>query len=882
MSDSHDSLTPDRRLAPSAAIKPALPRRVSMTHLVHRRRLHLRLSEGTTVDHDPRGKVVVVSGPAGAGKTSLLADWGAALDREHAWIDIVESDNNSIVLCQSLHQAMTSAPDVTIDLPPPRPSTTASNYIGQLCSAIAATECSLLLVLDDVHHLHDGLAVAALDQLLAQMPPNLSIVLAARYEPPLTLHTLALEGRLTRLEAADLAFDFHETRALVEQYDLDMEPEHLALIEQTTQGWGALIRLAAQYIAEREDRDQALHEFTHTPRPVSDFLVGEVLAALSDRLQIFLMSTAVVDSFHTELADTLVDGYDAGAQLDRLLKQNFPLIHRHDADHATWYSYHPLLREHLRAEMNRVDKSKYLHLQLRAAAWYESHHLDLAAFDHVLDAADGQTEEFLERRGLGIILDGRGQELIGRLERIPAEVAESTVVRLLHAAAALAGRESAAAEVYLEFAEQAAIIGPTQRVLLIALQLETARTLDDSAYRTLSGRLAHALPTGHPDIDAYSRFQLAATLAYEGSFAEAQSEFRRAIAAAQLRGRSLLIVDALGNLSITAGLDGDLDAMGAHATTGLDYADAHHLAQAPELAFIAAGSILATYLRGQEIPAETAAILGHFGDTNSPAAEWPYGVHALIVFELHRFDTAGEDRRIHAVRLRDAAMDASGSRAWKTFTLALLPLVVNVFLDIGELDWAKKLVDSVIAQHGPSGGTHLARACIHLAAGQLPQARTALLAAHTANATSLAHPIYQAVVEARLELATGNANQAMSALTAALAMAEPGATIRPFLGYATTLRPAIDNFSGHFGDLEDFAQHLRGHLATSESAPTLLTPSEQKILRQLASGDTTDAIAAELFVSVNTVKTHLRGIYRKFDVNTRRAAVRVGRRHGLV
>ncbi|MEA1798740.1 MULTISPECIES: response regulator transcription factor [Rhodococcus] len=81
---------------------------------------------------------------------------------------------------------------------------------------------------------------------------------------------------------------------------------------------------------------------------------------------------------------------------------------------------------------------------------------------------------------------------------------------------------------------------------------------------------------------------------------------------------------------------------------------------------------------------------------------------------------------------------------------------------------------------------------------------------------------------------------------------------------------------------EDFARHARTSLVTPEPPPALLTHSEQKVLPKLTSGDTTEAIAADLFVSVNTVKTHLRGIYRKFDVNTRRDAVLVARRYGLV
>ncbi len=878
MSDAHGALTPAHSLVPSADAMSSPVSHLSTANLVRRERLHNRLTNAAITDPDAHGKVVIVSAPAGAGKTSLLAQWVAALDTAHVWIGLVEHENNSILLCQTLHNAVAGTDEFNVDLPPPRPSTIAETYIEQLCAAIAVNERALVLILDDVHHLHDGLALAALDHLLTHAPPRLSIIMAARYEPPLTLHTVALESRLTRLDATDLAFDIHEIRTLVEQYDIDIKPHHLALIEQTTQGWAALIRLAAQYIAERDDVPQALHEFTHTPRPVSDFLVGEVLAALSDPVQNFLKSTSVVESFHTELADTLVRGSDASAQLDTLLRRNFPLIHRHDAHHTTWYSYHPLLREHLRAEMYRTDKEAYLHLHLRAAAWYESHHLDLAALDHVLDVPDGDTEEFLERRGLGIILDGYGQELVGKLERSPTEVAESTVVKLLHAAEALSTNDPTAAAVYLEFAEQAELLDSDHRALLVALKLEMTRMLDDpQTRRSLAAQLTETPPTGHPDIDAYTHLQLGTALAYEGTFDEAQVEFRRAIAAAQLRGRNLLILNALGNAAITAGLAGDLEAMRRYSTSGLTYAADHDLTASPEVALSTAASLLSAYLNGQEISSPPTAI-----EDCTDYTDAPYDAHALMVFELYRFDTADEGRRMHASRMRAAATGVLASHTWQTLTEALVPLVVNAFLDIGEVDWAKKLVSDVLAQNASSGGAHAARASIHLAIGNLTQARSDLRTAEAANSPSLAQPIYRTVLETSIELAAGNRNHAFSALSTALSTAEPCRTIRPFLGYAEILRPAFETFRGHFGDLDDFAGQLRELLTVPEPPPPLLTRSEQKVLQQLTSGDTTEAIAGDLFVSVNTVKTHLRGIYRKFGVNTRRDAIRVGRRHGLV
>ena len=132
------------------------------------------------------------------------------------------------------------------------------------------------LILDDVHTLHDPCrSVSSIGY--SHDPGNLSIIVAARYEPPLTWHRLALDGQLTRFASTDLAFDRSEITAIFGEYDITLRDDGLAIVENFTKGWGAVVRLTAAFLAGRSDIGDALNEFTHTPRPIANFLVDEVL-----------------------------------------------------------------------------------------------------------------------------------------------------------------------------------------------------------------------------------------------------------------------------------------------------------------------------------------------------------------------------------------------------------------------------------------------------------------------------------------------------------------------------------------------------------------------------------------------------------------------------
>lgn len=843
----------------------------AISNVISRPRLHRKLS----AVHHARA-VNLLCAPAGAGKTLLLADWARKqAPAAVSWLTLAERENNAQVLCTSLAEALaTHVEPVACGAP-------TQFWHSRFMKAIESSGKSITLILDDVHALHDPMSISTLDQVLADAPPNLTIVIAARYEPPLTWHRLALDGRLTRFEAHDLAFDSDEISVLLGEYDIKLDQRQLALIESFTKGWGAVVRLAATYLAGRGDTADAVDEFTHTPRPVADFLVDEVLAALPTHLTNFMLKTSVAEAFSVDLAEAITDE-DAVTEIDTLIQFNLPLTRTDSTDRTTWFSYHPLLREHLRAEFRRVDQNERIRAHHEAATWFEAHQYELEALE--LEASIGDPERiiaFLDRCGLGLVLDGYGSDLTRILESVPTLVSESPCTRMLLAASALHSGDVTTARTYLNFLETASS-GLDRDPLFCALKLQALYA--GAEFDTAFAGHAERQRSTHSDIEAFAHLQTATGYFLDRNFERASTEYTEAAALGMLRGRSSLVLRALTGIGFSAAMNGDIEAMIAHITHALTYAGEHNLMGTAEYELATSVAALGTYLcSSPDLPyriptienCRQADVLG----VSMPAFGW----HSVITFGLCRLD-ASDDRRSTAADIRDAMIKAIELGTFPIATSALLPTVVSVCLSVGELEWANRLIHDASQHFGTTTETHLALSSLRLAGGKLTEAQAELTAAvESPERPLLAHGVYTSVLQSVIHSANHEPRKAFRSLHDALRAAEHGNLLRPFLDYGRALRGILDDFTGHFGDQELFAEHVRSHLQPHELAiAPILTPGEYTVLRELASGDTTESIAETLFLSVNTIKTHLRGIYRKLDVSNRRDALKAARRGGLI
>ncbi|HEX3306767.1 MAG TPA: hypothetical protein VHS32_11020, partial [Streptosporangiaceae bacterium] len=360
--------------------------------LVPRPRLLTRLDGGLEA-----GRCSLLSAPAGAGKTSLLAAWLAQLDRPVAWLTLDERDQDPhqvlrylVAALQTIAPASGRAALAWLEAPRPPP---AEVVVTVLVNDLAALPRPGLLVLDDYHLVRTPEVHAAVAFLLEHLPPGLHLVIASREDPPLPLPRLRARRQLTEVRAADLGFSVEEAAALLASgMGLRLEEAQVAALVDRTEGWAAGLQLAGLALRDRPDPAAFVTAFAGGHRLVADYLMAEVLDRQPAPTRRFLLATSVLDRLCTPLCDALLAADapgDTQERLEELERANLFLVPLDDE--RVWYRYHHLFADALRARLAReagADAAAAFHR--RASAWFGREGLLPEAIDHALagDAAE--------------------------------------------------------------------------------------------------------------------------------------------------------------------------------------------------------------------------------------------------------------------------------------------------------------------------------------------------------------------------------------------------------------------------------------------------------------------------------------------------------------
>lgn len=363
--------------------KIAVP--LSHTCLVARPRLTAQLAgEGG-------GRVLLISAPAGFGKTTLLAGWAMQQNGRIAWLSLDEGDNDLARFWRYVIAALqAAAPTLSIELA----DFTAASWeslltqlINELTAVIPADD-PLTLVLDDYYLIHTNTIHQSLSFLLYHQPRSLHVVILTRADPPLALARLRVQGRLWELRAADLRF----TLAEMEAFFSCTLPFALSLAAKKTlaeriEGWAAGLQLAALSMRHlvANDVESFVKGFSGAERYVFNYLLEEVLQQQPARIQTFLLHTSVLRTLTPGLC-TAVTGYeDAREILVRLAQENLFVLPLDET--GQWYRYHHLFASALRSRLEQTEPALVQELRHRAAAWYAAQGSGDAIPSHLLSAA---------------------------------------------------------------------------------------------------------------------------------------------------------------------------------------------------------------------------------------------------------------------------------------------------------------------------------------------------------------------------------------------------------------------------------------------------------------------------------------------------------------
>ena len=406
--------------------------------LVPRPRLTERLNEGLA-----RG-LVLVCGPAGYGKTVLLADWARHSQLPAAWLSLDAGDNDPARFWRHAVAALDRARPgigerVAPLLGPPAPSSF-QGLVTALINELAAQPDEALLVLDDYHVIGAQPVHESLAFLLEHRPAGVHLVLASRSDPPLALARLRARGQLAELRAAELRFTSGEAATLLRHVaarsGLALPDAVAAALAARTEGWAAGLQLAGLSLRGQDDVTGFVAAFTGSHRYVLDYLAEEVLERQDEQVRIFLLETSVLDRLSGPLCDAVTGREGSQALLEEAERAGLFLIPLDEV--RGWWRYHHLFADLLRARLQEEQPGRVPDLHRNAAAWYEHHGLADDAIGHAAAAGEMLWAARIIEQHFDMVYDRGEAATIHRwLSVLPAEVVRSRP-RLLLAQALMA------------------------------------------------------------------------------------------------------------------------------------------------------------------------------------------------------------------------------------------------------------------------------------------------------------------------------------------------------------------------------------------------------------------------------------------------------------
>ncbi|GCB48454.1 LuxR C-terminal-related transcriptional regulator [Streptomyces sp. NL15-2K] len=856
----------------------ALPARPAT--FLRRQRLvdHLDQARGTPL--------TLVNGAAGAGKTLLAADWAAGLRPPVAWLTVEVGDRRPGVFWAYVLQALRAcgAPASDAVGAPADATGVDQKLLAALAAELNDRDRPVVLVLDEYDRVTAPEVAEQLEFVLHHAGRGLHLVLVTRTEPLLPLHRYRAAGELTEIRAAELAFTPEEAVTLLELHGLSLPVDAARPLVDRTRGWAAGLRLCALAARESADPELYLKEFEADRSTVADFLLTEVLKGQPEETQDLLLRVSVLERFCPDLANALTLRNDAEPILAGLHRDNAFVEH---LGHS-WYQLHPLFGEILRAHLRVRLPGLEPELHRRAARWLRRSGLlpetlahgaaagdwDFAAGALVDDLAIGQLFTGLRSGDLTELFSHMGPEarspatdLVRAARDLSRYDLDRGLTRLRHAEEHLADDPPDPAAAQLSCALLEALAA---RLTGCPPRAERAAEAADELRREVP---AHLLDK-HPELIALLLTHLGSARLWAGHFEDARAALTTAAGAPGGASTAVPREESMGHLALLHYLNGWLGRAERKALAAVSEAERVGLPQ-PSGSGIGHLVLAAVAVDRHELGRAQALL--------DETAQLPSGTRDPVMAAGRALATArlllvrGKARA--AVEAAGPAVSAAVASPWAASHEALVAAAAH--LAEGRPGEAAELLQGV---SGDQPACAAEAAAIQLAAGRTGAAIDLLDSIRTGGRAGPAVTVRAALVRAQAAEAAGDTATARRLVAHALLDARRERLRRPFLDTGAWLRPLLAT-----APLDELASGWltpgsprRGERPPPQSPPSPLVAvelsgRERDVLERLARMMSTEEIAADLYVSANTVKTHLKSVYRKLAVNRRGDAVRRAR-----
>jgi LuxR family transcriptional regulator, maltose regulon positive regulatory protein len=876
-------------LAPGAeqAAFPAVPRLPA--RYVRRSRLERRLESGVTAGH------VLVSAPAGAGKTLLLAAWARARGGPIAWVSLEPEDGDPQRFWGRVLDALraSSAPPPgsllrTLQSPPAHDP----RFLRLLVEACDELPTQPVLILDDLHVLKGTAAMESLSKAFRGEHAAPPLVLATRSDPPVPMQRLRLEGRITELRAADLCFAHDEAAQLLEQHDVMLSAEQLESVLAKTEGWVAGLRLAALALAAVPDVAAAVESLAGEHRSVADYFAEEVLDTQDEGVTDFLLATCVVRSLCGDLADALTGRDDGHDMLERLERDNLFVVAMDER--REWYRYHQMFRDLLRHRLRLTDPDRCAELHRRAAQWYVAQGDALEASRHLRQARDWVALSRLVLRDAGRNLLGiERHALVSLLEGVPPALVREHPEAAAAAAVTCYARHDARGVVaharrarHLLHLLDPDDAGLTEAVLTTAeaavAWMESDAPGQVAASAEALSRLEAITPAELPALPVYRAAALTVRgmgQLWSGTINDAERTLTATADALQADGAltPVLALHLHGSTAVIKAMGGRLREARAEVDTALTIAEQCGWTFMP---LSATAYVAEALIRLLEADLDGCAAAVRRGRTCVGGLRDRHAETVLTLAEVRMHVAAGNV--VAARRCLHELLESTADWSMPRFLTQWTGLIE------AEILMADDRPSQALALLAPRTADPSTRPHAQLVA---TQARAYLLDRRPQDCLASLRDLLQDPPKDRgpasdLWMLAALAHdrlrhdaEAQLALTRSIAIAAPEGICRPFVAGGPRALPLLRTYQRTQSPHREFVARLVTMLSgESESleiaVPTgPLTNRERSVLMLLPTMMSNAEIADELHVSVNTVKVHLKSLYRKLGVTSRRQAV---------
>jgi LuxR family maltose regulon positive regulatory protein len=842
-----------------------------------------------------RAPMTLISGPAGSGKTTLAAAWRNAQpsSRHVGWLTLDDYDDDPATFWGYAVEALAAAGADLAGLVRPVPGESLpASFVPRLASALLTQPEPTVLIVDNADHLTDRRLTGALDLLIRNAGEQLRFVLCARSDPQLPLHSYRLAATVVEIRSADLAFTGPETVDLLAAAGVTATPEVAEALCEQTEGWAVGLRLAVAPLKQGTAPEDLLSALLEDDGSVAQYLFEEVLRDQPAAVRRFLLRISVTDELWPDLVDRLGGRVHGRRILAGLAHANAFVEHSPGAPGG--YRIHALFRELLRAQLAYGYPTEVPRLHRVCAAWYAEAGQGLAAVDHAVAARDWSfaTHLLVEDLQVGRVMAHRLNPEVRGMSGLPANLVEPDAVVVRAASAMSVGQLPTMSD--LSIAADAAADSANG----LALRASAAVVSVAGAAFRGSADPAPAV-TGAAD-------ELVAALP------ESRQIERREMTAVLSTARFLR---ALASDLPTPALLADLGA----AAVAANAAGSRPLRIRP-LAYLALLEALGGRLHRAERFARDAAA-GWADESPSEADASPVVAVARAWVHLDRYEI--EDAREWADRARDQSTGTADARFVEPLAAVLHSCLLRVRREYAKAAavlqsfvvdkdlprWVREQVvtEAVHTSLARGDSSEVTALLDGLEDGTGWDARWRATAALLDRSAAVPVPmealgsrevspvmaVESGIVRACRQLEDGEVPTAVGELAKALDLGAPETLRLPFLDAPLQARRLLRTHP----DLREHAEWLsltappartrsgaRGSARQEEPAPLVqdLSEREKEVLVYLSEMLSTTEIAATMFISVNTVRTHIRSILRKLAATRRNQAVRRARDLGII